>query len=471
MTTLVWFRQDLRLADNPALTSACEIGPVLPIYILDETHSRPIGGASRWWLHHSLAALDRAIGGLAFLRGDPLSCLRAVIEATGATSVVWNRCYEPEAIQRDKEIKAALTAEGIGVKSFNGSLLYEPWEVETNSGGPFKVYSPFWRNIQQRSVSAPLRPPQIVRAERDGLGDKLEDWALLPVRPNWAGGWGSLWSPGEAGASEQLAGFLASGIEGYSRLRDRPDLENVSRLSPHLHFGEISPRQVWAKARFAADKNPKLEKDIGKFLSEVAWREFSYHLLFHFPELPSQNWRSSFDAYPWRENERDLEAWQKGQTGYPIVDAGMRELWHTGYMHNRVRMVVASFLVKHLRLHWKHGEEWFWDTLVDANLANNSASWQWVTGSGADAAPYFRIFNPIVQGRKFDPDGAYIRKWCPELEELDTSVIFAPWEATLDQLEAAGIKLGETYPQPMVDHPQARAAALAGYEAVKAANI
>ena len=470
MTTLVWFRQDLRMADNPALTHAAEIGPVVPVYILDDVHSRPMGSASKWWLHHSLTALEHSLGGLAYLHGDPLTCLRDAISKTGATSVVWNRCYEPEAIKRDKEIKIALNEDGVEVKSFNGNLLNEPWEVETNAGGPFKVYSPYWRNVKQRTVEAPLSAPVVELGDIADLGVPLEELDLLPARPNWAAGWEDLWSPGEAGASARLEEFLDNGIEDYGTLRDRPDRENISRLSPHLHFGDISPRQIWAKARFAADQNSRLEKDIGKFLSEVAWREFSYHLLFHFPELPTRNWKPAFDAYPWRENAADLEAWQKGQTGYPIVDAGMRELWQTGYMHNRVRMVAASFLVKHLRLHWKHGEAWFWDTLLDADLANNSAGWQWVAGSGADASPYFRVFNPIIQGRKFDPNGNYIRKWCPELERLETSALFAPWEAAPMQLAAAGVRLGETYPEPMVDHPQARAAALAGYEAVKAVN-
>ncbi len=470
MTTLIWFRQDLRLADNLALTHAAESGPISPIYILDEARSRPLGGASRWWLHHSLAALQKSLGGLVFLRGDPMECLHRAVAETGAKAVAWNRCYEPQAIERDRQIKSTLNANGIDVKSFNSGLINEPWEVETGAGRPFKVYSPYWRTVQKRPVAAPLPASRCDIAIPDAFGDDLADWNLLPASPDWAAGWNELWTPGEAGALEQLDRFLSHRLKGYGNLRDRPDKENVSRLSPHLHFGEISPRQIWAKSRFVADQKPELEHDTAKFLSEVAWREFSYHLLFYFPELPQCNWRPAFDAYPWRESEADLAAWQTGHTGYPIVDAGMRELWQTGYMHNRARMVAASFLVKHLRLHWRHGEAWFWDTLVDADLANNSAGWQWVTGSGADASPYFRIFNPIMQGRKFDPNGDYIRKWCPELSKLDTSALFAPWEASPVQLEAAGIRLGENYPKPMVDHRQARAAALAGYEAMKAEN-
>ena len=293
---------------------------------------------------------------------------------------------------------------------------------------------------------------------------------LLPVKPNWAEGWEDFWQPGEAGARIRLGAFLKTGLDGYGALRNRPDLPNVSRLSPHLHFGDISPRQVWHETQAVMDKNSALAGDGMKFLSEIAWREFAHHLLYHFPALPSDNWKPAFDAYPWRESDGDLKRWQKGQTGYPIVDAGMRELWQTGYMHNRVRMIVASFLIKHLRLHWRHGEAWFRDTLLDADLANNSAGWQWVAGSGADAAPYFRIFNPISQGEKFDPEGNYVRSWVPELKALDTQYLFAPFDAPGEAMKKAGVVLGETYPLPMVDHAKARKAALDGYEAVKQAG-
>ena len=474
MTSIVWFRQDLRLADNPALTEAARQGDVVPVFILDEGEAPgacpALGAAGRWWLHHSLKALSDDLGGLILLRGDPAGQLARVIGETGATAVYWNRCYEPHAIARDTEIKTDLTAQGIGVKSFKAALLHEPWQLETKTGGPFKVYSPFWRAALNREVEAPLpQPPEIQRAEC-GLGERLEDFDLLPAAPNWAAGWEDLWQPGEAGAKDRLEDFLENGLKGYGNLRNRPDLPHVSRLSPHLHFGEISPRQIWARTRFLEGDRPGAAKDAGKFLSEVGWREFSYHLLYHFPSLPEKNWRPAFDNYPWRESEADLKAWQRGMTGYPIVDAGMRELWQTGYMHNRVRMVVASFLIKHLRLHWKHGEAWFRDTLLDADLANNSASWQWVAGSGADAAPYFRIFNPMTQGSKFDPDGVYVRRFCPELSKLDDKAIHAPFELTDIELAAAGIRLGQDYPRPIVDHAQARAAALAGYDAVKASS-
>lgn len=470
MTTIVWFRQDLRCSDNPALCHAAARGPVVPLYILDTKTSRPRGGASRWWLHHSLGALRRDLGALVLMSGDPLTCLQTLIRDTGATAVVWNRCYEPEAVERGTAIKSALTAAGLEVTSFNGCLLHEPWDIATRTGGPFKVYSPFWRAALARQAEAPLPSPKVSLAPVPAVSEALADWSLLPDKPNWAAQWDGLWQPGEAGAQARLEQFLASGLEGYQTLRNRPDLENVSRLSPHLHFGEISPRQIWTRTRFLAAEDPRLGQDANVFLSEVGWREFSYHLLYHFPSLPTENWKSAFDAYPWRESPEDLRRWQRGLTGYPFVDAGLRELWQTGYMHNRVRMVAASFLVKHLRIHWRHGEAWFWDTLLDADPANNAASWQWVAGSGADAAPYFRIFNPVTQGRKFDPEGHYVRRWCPELYDLDTKLIHAPFEASPVDLASAGITLGKTYPHPIVDHPQARAAALAGYQSVKAAG-
>lgn len=471
-TTIVWLRQDLRLADNPALFHAAQRGAILPVFILDEREglglSAALGGAGRWWLHHSLKALKSDLDGLVLLRGEPAAQLERLIAASGATAVYWNRCYEPDAIARDTEMKAALRDRGLEVKSFNAGLLHEPWELATGAGGPFKVYSPFWRAALAKPVEAPLPRPEGVSYADCAFGEDLESWALLPEAPNWAAGWEELWQPGEAGARDRLEAFLQEGLSGYGKLRDRPDLPNVSRLSPHLHFGEISPRQIWSRTRFQEEGQPELGKDAGKFLSEVGWREFSYHLLYHFPTLPEKNWRPNFDNYPWRDSAEDLKAWQRGMTGYPIVDAGMRELWQTGYMHNRVRMVVASFLIKHLRLHWKHGEAWFRDTLLDADLANNSASWQWVAGSGADAAPYFRIFNPMTQGRKFDPEGIYVRRFCPELAKLDNNAIHAPFELSEIELAAAGVRLGRDYPRPIVDHATARAAALAGYEAVKA---
>ena len=473
MTTLVWFRQDLRIADNPALHEAARLGRVVPVFVLEDSvlsgETHPLGGASRWWLHHSLEALAAKLGGLVLRRGDARLEIPKLAQETGASAVFWNRCYDSHAIERDSQIKADLKDAGLEARSFNASLLFEPWELKTGAGGPFKVFSPFWRAALTNSVQPPLPVPEQIDLAPLPETDALKDWQLLPKRPNWAKGFEPLWQPGEAGARSRLDTFLDTGLAGYKDLRNRPDLPNVSRLSPHLHFGEISPRQIWHRAKALSDRESAYSNDADKFLAEIGWREFSYHLLYHFPELPRRNWKPAFDAYPWRTSETDLRAWQRGKTGYPIVDAGMRELWQTGYMHNRVRMIVASFLVKHLRLHWHHGEAWFRDTLVDADLASNSASWQWVAGSGADAAPYFRIFNPMSQGVKFDPDGTYVRAWVPELKDLPTAQLHAPFNAPADELKRAGVKLGETYPLPIVDHIAARNAALAGYEAVKQA--
>ncbi len=457
------------MRDNPALAAAAAKGAVVPVFILDEdTEWRP-GGAGRWWLHHSLAALRDELGQLALFRGSPRALMLAILRQTGATAVCWNRCYEPHAIARDRELKTWLQQQGVEAHSFNGSLLHEPWEIATGTGGPFKVYTPFWRASRAKPVAAPLAVPDLTLAVPDAFGERLEDFALLPTRPNWAAGWNDLWVPGEAGALASLDAFMREAIGPYGELRDRPDLRGTSRLSPHLHWGEISPRQIWARIAFS-EQDSVSPKGADKFLSELGWREFCHHLLYHFPSLPQENWRREFDAYPWRESATDLAAWQQGRTGYPLVDAGMRELWQTGWMHNRVRMIAASFLIKHLRIDWRRGEAWFWDTLVDADLANNSAGWQWVAGSGADASPYFRIFNPIKQGEKFDPRGDYVRRWCPELAQLPDRFIHAPFAAPPQSLAAAGVELGRTYPLPLVEHDGARRAALRGYEMVRAAH-
>jgi deoxyribodipyrimidine photo-lyase len=466
MTTIVWFRQDLRIRDNPALLAAAAKGAVVPVFILDETHDDwPLGGASRWWLHHSLAALRTELGRLALFRGAPADILPALAKKTGAAAVCWNRCYDPHAVARDTELKTLLQERGLGVQSFNGGLLHEPWEIATGSGGPFKVYTPFWRASLTKPVAPPQPAPKLEITMCGDQGETLEDWALLPTQPNWAASWDKLWRPGEAGALARLDEFTSGVLAGYDELRDRPDLPGTSRLSPHLHWGEISPRQVFA--RVSLHEHAAQRKGAEKFLSELGWREFCHHLLYHFPTLPKANWRSAFDAYPWRDSAEDLKAWQQGRTGYPLVDAGMRELWRTGWMHNRVRMIAASFLIKHLRIDWRKGESWFWDTLVDADLANNAAGWQWVAGSGADASPYFRIFNPVAQGRKFDPNGGYVRRWCPELARLPDEFIHAPFEAPGDVLARAGVELGRNYPRPIVDHARARKAALDGYQQVR----
>jgi len=467
MTTLLWFRQDLRLRDNPALAAAAVRGRVVPIFILDETDKNwAPGAASRWWLHHSLNALRKQLDALSLYRGDPKTILPKLVAEAKATAVVWNRCYEPHAVKRDTAIKERFKKDGVAAESFNAALLNEPWDIQTGSGGPYKVFTPYWRAAQSRDFAAPVAKPKTIDAQQLGSSEKLDDWKLLPVKPDWTKGFAERWTPGEQGALDRFEEFIAEGLATYGELRDRPDKASTSRLSPHLHFGEISPRQIHARLAAYQDDKPK-NAGIAKFMSEIGWREFAHHLLYHFPKLPDANWRSAFDAYPWRSSKADLKAWQRGMTGYPLVDAGMRELWTTGFMHNRVRMIAASFLIKHLRLDWRLGEQWFWDTLVDADLANNAAGWQWVAGSGADASPYFRIFNPVAQGEKFDPNGDYVRRWCPELSKLPDKFIHAPWKADDDVLKAAGVTLGKDYPRPIVDHDEARKAALEGYQKVR----
>ncbi len=468
---LVWFRHDLRVSDNPALTAAAESGrPVVALYVLDEESDgiRPLGGASRWWLHHSLerlAAPLNALGCPLVLRTGPANeVVRAIVEEIGASAVYWNRCYEPEMVARDKTIKAALQEDGVTVESFNARLLYEPWQIETKQGKPYRVFTPFYKMVlEQGEPPKPQKAPEKLTGLKSvPRGDALEDWTLLPTKPDWAGGLREAWTPGEDGAHDLLDDFLDGPVSAYKADRDIPGKPATSRLSPHLHFGEISPRQIWAKTSV-------LEPNSGTetFLKEIVWREFGYHLLYYNPAMPNEPLQGKFKSFPWRENDDHLKAWQQGNTGYPIVDAGMRELWHTGTMHNRVRMIVASFLVKHLLIHWRSGEAWFWDTLVDADLASNTANWQWVAGCGADAAPYFRIFNPMAQGEKFDANGAYVRRWVPELADLPDDVLHQPWEADDSTLECAGVTLGETYPKPIVDHKRARERALDALDTIK----
>ena len=470
---VLWFRQDLRIADLPSLHAAARDGArVVPVYIHDEEApgAWAPGGASRWWLHHSLASLAGDIagrGGSLLLRsGSSAKVLRELCDESGAAVVHCSRRYEPWAARQESDVHDALAAAGVTLRRFPGSLLHEPGSVVTKSGDPFKVFTPFWRACRRESVSAPKAVPD-VSWHTGFASEDLADWGLLPSRPNWARGWETLWQPGEAGASRRLAEFLDGAIEGYREQRDRPAVEGTSRLSPHLHHGEFSPRQVWALCEQRKAASSASADAIDKFQSELGWREFSYHLLHYFPSIPERAFKENFAAFPWNDNAEHLERWQRGQTGYPIVDAGMRELWQTGYMHNRVRMIVASFLCKHLLIHWRDGEDWFWDTLVDADLASNSASWQWVAGSGADAAPYFRIFNPMTQGEKFDGDGDYVRRWVPELAALPDRHLHAPWEAPAEVLEQAGVALGSDYPEPVVDHREARQGALDAYETVR----
>ena len=466
---IVWFRDDLRVSDHPALHAASDShAPVICLYVLDESAGRPLGGASRWWLAQSLRALDAALkklGATLILRkGATAEVIAEMARATNAQTVVWNTSDVPPQAALERRVAEALDKIGVSTKAFPGDLLVKPQAIRNKEGRGLRVFTPFWnRVLGMGDPPRPLPAPRKMKAFPTIDGDDLASWKLEPARPDWAGGLRAAWTPGEAGAQARLSDFLEGPIKGYASGRDRPDREGTSRLSPHLRFGEISPRQVWHTAKFAAAQNPSLGSDVAKFLSELGWREFSRHLLFDHPDLSETNLQPSFDAFPWKRDAKALRAWQRGLTGYPIVDAGMRELWHTGIMHNRVRMVVAPFLVKHLLIDWREGEKWFWDTLVDADPGSNPASWQWVAGSGADAAPYFRVFNPILQGEKFDPDGAYVAKWVPELSKLPVKLIHQPWEATPMELAAAGIALGKTYPEPIVDHKAARERALAAY--------
>jgi len=473
-TAIVWFRDDLRVDDNPALHEAVERGAnILALYIFDETQHRPLGGASHWWLHHSLEALKADLNVhnvvLCIRSGDAGLILPKVVQDAGARAVFWNRRYTKSGIAQDSDLKSELKKNDIEAKSFNANLLHEPWTIETNSGGPYRVFTPFSRAA--RELGEPERPKSAPQSWKVWTGDieslEIEDLDLLPTEPDWAQGLRDTWQPGTKGARDRLTSFVEDKLSIYRDGRDAPALDVTSRLSPHFRFGEISPREVWHAAEVA-----DVSRDaVFKFQQELLWREFSHHLLYYYPDLASVNYQTKFDDFPWRDHGSgeaadQLRAWQKGQTGYPIVDAGMRQLWHTGWMHNRVRMIVASFLIKHLMIDWRVGEAWFWDTLVDADPANNSAGWQWVAGSGADAAPYFRIFNPITQGEKFDGDGEYTRYWVPELAKLPDKHLFEPWSAPRSTLKDAGIELGSDYPEPLVVHKEARECALAAFKSI-----
>lgn len=462
-----WFRQDLRIADNPALTNAAHHACVLPIYILDDKNSgeyQQKGSASRWWLHHSLCSLNLSLAGqLSVYRGDPIAVFTDIIARFKVETVYWNRCYEPSAIERDTSIKAFLKTNGITVTTTNGSLLWEPWAVKKTDGTPYKVFTPFYHKgcLPAPPPRSPLPAPDKLKCCKDSTSIGINALKLLPQH-TWHKKLEQHWQAGEEVAHQRLENFVAKGLAFYKEGRDFPSKPHVSKLSPHLHFGEVSPNQLWHRVKIMGDTPP-----IEHFCRELGWREFSYSLLYHHPTLPLKNLQTKFDAFAWADNPTLLQAWQTGKTGVPMVDAGMRQLWQTGYMHNRVRMVVGSFLVKNLRLHWCHGQRWFWDTLVDADLANNSASWQWVAGCGADAAPYFRIFNPVTQGIKFDPNGDYIRQFIPEIARLSDKYLFAPWNAPADELQKAGITIGRTYPAPIVDIKQSRRDALAAFQLLR----
>ncbi len=474
---IMWFREDLRLSDNPALHAAASAGaPIICVYILEDLVDgrRELGGASRWWLHHSLDALSQSIadkgGRLVLAQGNATEIIPRLAEEIAACGVHWNRRYDAAGIGADKAIKSQLKESGIRADSFNGRLLTEPWEITTNSGNYYKVFTPYWKSLRSSyRTPEPLEAPASL-AGSDLASENLSDWGLLPRAPDWAKVFSDCWKPGEAGAAERLDKWLDTAINDYDENRNRPDIDDsTSGLSPHLRWGEISPVQVWRCVRGRMeDGRYKIDDDAAwTFLSEIAWREFSYVLLYHNQDLARENYNADFSHMPWREDEADYERWKSGKTGFPIVDAGMRQLWEIGWMHNRVRMIVGSFLTKHLLLPWQKGEDWFWDTLVDADPASNAAGWQWVAGSGADAAPYFRVFNPITQGSKFDASGAYVRRWCPELKGLPDKYLHSPWEAPEDVLKKAGITLGETYPRPMIEHKAGRQRALDAYDTLK----
>ncbi|MFZ5609988.1 MAG: cryptochrome/photolyase family protein [Pseudomonadota bacterium] len=463
---LVWFRQDLRRDDQPALAAAQ--GKVVGLYVLDEAAAGAWGhgGASRWWLHHTLKYFEedlaRAGGVLILRRGDMVDEVMALAAALAVDAVHATRHYEPWHRRAEDSLAERLKARGCRLVLHPPSLLHTPGALHTKAGSPYKVFTPFWRALAAPGRVAPPQaaPPRLDRPRRLPASDKVEDWRLLPTAPDWSGGLRATWTPGAAAAQRRLDEFLGRAAH-YAAMRDRPDWQGTSLLSPHLHFGEISPRRIWHRLGHV------LGPQAAPFLRQLAWRDFCAHLLAADPDLAQRSSNPRFRAFPWASDHPQLAAWRRGNTGYPIIDAGMRALWTTGWLHNRVRMLVASFLAKHMLVHWRVGAQWFWDTLVDADLANNSAGWQWVAGSGADAAPYFRIFNPIAQGAKFDPEGAYVRRWLPALAKLPAPYIHAPWTAPPLILEEAGVRLGRTYPQPILDHGLARKAALAAYARVK----
>jgi len=472
---LVWFRRDLRLEDNLALLAAVATGrPVVCFYLRapGDCHAGAAGGAQAWWLHHSLSALATALeekgNRLLLLTGSPQVVIDRLTSETGSDTVLWNRRYDPDGIRADTDIKSSLRQRGLKVESFSGFLMHEPHKLLTGESKRYSVYSPFWRAFERQfQPFDPLPAPASIAAPAVfPESELLESWSLTPTGPNWAAGFDDDWQPGEAGAHNALHAFLEGAIDGYDNNRDLPGIHGTSRLSPHLAMGEISPHRIWNATQANFDSLPT--DDLMRFRKELVWREFSWHLLFHTPDMASINLNKRFDAFAWLNNKNQLQAWQRGMTGYPIVDAGMRELWQTGWMHNRVRMVVASFLIKHLLIDWRAGERWFRDTLLDADHASNAASWQWVAGCGADAAPYFRIFNPIKQGETFDPDGTYVKEYCPELSRLPARYIHRPFEAPPAVLEQAGVVLGKTYPQPLVAHDFARKRALTSYKQISA---
>lgn len=471
---IFWVRNDLRLADQPALSAAADAGRrvvVAFIWAPDEEGEWAPGGARRWWLHHSLTAFAESLeerGGKLIVRAEPTQdALEDLVKQTGASVVSFNAHFEPAIRDRDRRLKEDLQKLDVEVKTYNASLLHHPENIRTGSGGPYRVFTPFWRSLREKldiPKPLPIAKPDFFQGGLRTVA--IEDLELLP-KIQWDDGFYDAWSPGEKSANGRLGSFLKNGLASYDDLRNRPDVDGTSRFSPHLHQGELSPRTVYHAVKNYVDEHPSASNGADTFLSEIGWREFAHHVLYHFPHTTNAPLQEKFEKMPWKSDKQGLKRWENGDTGYPIVDAGMRQLWATGWMHNRVRMIVGSFLCKDQLMSWQHGAEWFWDTLVDADLASNTLGWQWVGGCGADAAPYFRIFNPMTQGEKFDPDGDYIRQWVPEIAKLPNKYLNQPWEAPDDVLKKADITLGETYPEPIVDHSTARNEALEALKATK----
>jgi deoxyribodipyrimidine photo-lyase len=478
-TTLVWFRHSLRLADNPALHAAAEHGAVVPVFVWapDEEGDWPPGQGHRWWLHRSLGALDdrlRARDSRLVLRTGPTEeALMDLVDATGADAVYWNRRYEPPLMARDRTVRTALKEQGVETRTYESQILHDPDGVETTSGGSYHVYTPFWNKVTGEDllrVGTPLDAPALGPSKAPDRWPESTPLEALGLEPDATNGTGAgreaTWTPGEAAAHDRLETVLDRIVADYEDMRDRPDRDGTSRLSPRLHHGELSPRQVWHAVSDWAERHDAHEA-AEPYLQEIVWREFSYHMLYHYPNTPTETYKDKFKDFGWRDHDEAFDRWKKGQTGYPIVDAGMRQLTEIGWMHNRVRMIVGSFLTKDLLVWWQRGARWFWKHLVDGDLASNTMGWQWSAGSGADAQPFFRIFNPVSQGERHDPDGAYVRRYVPELADLPAEHIHQPWNAPDDVLEAAGVTLGETYPRPIVDHSEARDQAMAEYDKVR----
>nr|WP_255726824.1 deoxyribodipyrimidine photo-lyase [Sporosarcina sp. ACRSM] len=472
---IVWFRKDLRIHDNPALWEASQQGVVIPVFIWSEEEEKEYqtSEASKWWLLHSLLALQQNLEtkdlSLIYRRGNSLEELLTIIEQTHAEAVYFSERYEPSCVMRDDVIRTSLISNGIEVRSFQSNLLFSPRDLLNKKNEPYKVFTSFWKRTMQETVLRPLRVPEdMIGYDQHIPSLRIDEMGLLSTN-HWADKFHVYWVPGEKGAIARWEEFMEDGLSRYVTGRDIPSADAVSLLSPHLAWGDISVRAIWHSAKGLNDTETAayMNSSIDAFLRQLIWREFAYHQLIHFPKMPYTPLREQFNVFPWQGTDEEFIRWQKGLTGYPLVDAGMRELWETGSLPNRIRMVVASFLIKHLLISWVEGSRWFQETLVDFDVANNALGWQWVAGSGIDAAPYFRIFNPIIQSRKFDAEGEYIRKWLPELSKLPTKYIHEPWKAREEELLAAGIDLGKTYPRPIVDHSLARSRALEAFAKVK----